>query len=107
MKTFINAARIVAVVLLFVSLTSLSADRCCPSKCQTRSRCETGCTTAPACRLKPQQVEIVKTCEHPGYYKQVCRLEYEPCEGKVERYKACPIYKGCFAEDGAPLDGAY
>lgn len=108
MKTFINVARVLAVTLLFASLSSFAFGRgCCASKCSTPvAKCDTGCSAAPACRLKPEPVEIVKTCDHPGFYRQVCRLEYRPCEGKVTRHKACPIYEGCFAEDGSKLDTA-
>ncbi len=104
MKTFINVARVLAVTLLFASLSSFGFCNRCPSKCTTVAKCDTGCSSAPACRLKPEAVEIVKTCDHPGFYRQVCRLEYRPCEGKVTRHKACPVYEGCFAEDGSALD---
>ncbi len=97
MKTFINAARIAAVTLLFVSLTSL-AD-CCRKSCAPRATCNTGC------KLQPEPVKIRKTCDHPGYYKQVCHLEYEPCEGKVEEHTAFPIYQGCFDEQGNAING--
>jgi hypothetical protein len=92
MKTFINAMRILVVTLLFVSLTSL-AD-CCKKSCAPRTCATTGC------KLQPEAVKIRKTCDHPGYYKQVCHLEYVPCEGKVEEYTAMPIYKGCYDEQG-------
>ena len=57
------------------------------------------------CKLNPEPVKIRKTCDHPGYYKQVCHLEYEPCEGKVEEATAMPIYKGCFDANGNKIDG--
>ncbi len=92
MKTFMNAMRILVVTLLFVSLTSL-AD-CCKKECAPKAKCNAGC------KLQPEPVKIRKTCDHPGFYKQVCHLEYVPCEGKVEEYTAMPIYKGCFDEQG-------
>ncbi len=98
MKTFINAIRILVVTLLFVSLTSL-AD-CCKKSCAPKAcapKCQTGC------KLQPEPVKIRKTCDHPGFYKQVCHLEYIPCEGKVEEYTAMPMYKGCFDEAGNPI----
>lgn len=99
MKTFINAARIFAVTLLFVAVSASAfgwnRNRCCPQQACPVTRC------APAgCKLQPEPVIIRKTCDHPGYYKQVCRLEYEPCEGKVEEIQAYPIYKGCYDETG-------
>lgn len=100
MKTFMNAIRILVVTLLFVSLTSL-AD-CCKKTCApkaTTAKCQAGC------RLQPEPVKIRKTCDHPGFYKQVCHLEYVPCEGKVEEYTAMPIYKGCFDEQGNAIVG--
>jgi hypothetical protein len=95
MKTFMNAIRIIVVTLLFVSLTSL-AD-CCKKACAPKV-CAPKCTTG--CKLQPEPVKIRKTCDHPGFYKQVCHLEYIPCEGKVEEYTAMPMYKGCFDEQG-------
>jgi len=95
MKTFMNAIRILVVTVLFVSLTSL-AD-CCKKSCAPKA-CVTKCATG--CKLSPEPVKIRKTCDHPGYYKQVCHLEYEPCEGKVEEVTAMPIYKGCYDEQG-------
>jgi hypothetical protein len=92
MKTFINAARIAVVMLLFVSLTSLAS--CCKKACAPRAKCNTGC------KLQPEPVKIRKTCDHPGFYKQVCHLEYVPCEGKEEIHEALPIYQGCFDEQG-------
>jgi len=92
MKTFINAARIAVVMLLFVSLTSLAS--CCRKACAPRAKCNTGC------KLQPEPVKIRKTCDHPGFYKQVCHLEYVPCEGKEEIHEALPIYQGCFDEQG-------
>ena len=95
MKTFINAARIAAVALLFVSLSSFGFfGRCCKSTCAPK-RCETA-----GCKLPIQPVTIRKTCDHPGYVKQVCHLEYEPCEGKVEEVTATPIFIGCYDEQG-------
>lgn len=102
MKTFVSAARIFVVALLFVSLNAFGG--CCATKCAPKCEKQTNCCAAPACRLKPEAVEIVKTCDHPGFYRQVCRLEYRPCEGKVTRHKMCPVYEGCFAEDGSKLD---
>ena len=93
MKTFINATRIAIVMLLFVSLTALGSG-CCKKACAPKRTCAIGC------KLQPEPVKIRKTCDHPGYYKQVCHLEYEPCEGKVEEIEAYPIYKGCFDEQG-------
>jgi hypothetical protein len=92
MKTFINAARILVVTLLFVSLTSFAG--CCKKSCEPRRTCNTGC------KLQPEPVQIRKTCDHPGYYKQVCHLEYIPCQGKEEVYEALPQYIGCFDEAG-------
>ena len=82
MKTFINAARIAVVMLLFVSLTSFGwmLQKIMRSKSDM-------CT---GCKLQPEPVKIRKTCDHPGYYKQVCHLEYVPCEGKVEEIEALP-----------------
>ena len=99
MKTFINAARIAAVMLLFVSLTSFGffGGGCCRKSC-ARQVCNTGC------KLQPEPVTIRKTCDHPGYYKQVCHLEYEPCQGKVEEVEAYPVYKGCFDEQGNQIN---
>jgi len=97
MKTFINAMRILVVTLLFVSLTSLA--NCCRKSCAPRTQCNVGC------KLAPEPVKIRKTCDHPGYYKQVCHLEYEPCEGKVEEIEAYPIYKGCYDEQGRVING--
>ncbi len=97
MKTFINAARIAVVMLLFVSLTAVAG--CCKKACAPKRSCSTGC------KLSPEPVKIRKTCDHPGYYKQVCHLEYEPCEGKVEEITAMPIFKGCFDEQGNPMNG--
>ena len=105
MKTFISAARLLVVALLFVSLNAFGAG-CCATKCAPKCEKQTNCCAAPACRLKPEPVEIVKTCDHPGFYRQVCRLEYRPCEGKVTRHKACPVYEGCFSEDGSVLEVA-
>lgn len=105
MKTFISAARLFLVAMLFVSLNAFGAG-CCATKCAPKCEKTSSCCAAPACRLKPEPVEIVKTCDHPGFYRQVCRLEYRPCEGKVTRHKMCPIYEGCFAEDGSKLDTA-
>ena len=100
MKTFINAARIAAVALLFVSLSSFSfglfgGRGCCPKRACPETRCATN-----GCKLPIQPVTIRKTCDHPGYVKQVCHLEYEPCEGKVEEVTATPIFIGCFDEQG-------
>ena len=102
MKTFINAARIAVVMLLFVSLTALG-NGCCATKCAPK--CAPKRTCAVGCRLQPEPVKIRKTCDNPGYYKQVCHLEYEPCEGKVEEITAMPIFKGCYDEQGNKLDG--
>ena len=98
MKTFMNALRILVVTLVFVSLNSL-AD-CCKKSC---SPCAPKATCNTGCKLQPEPVKIRKTCDHPGFYKQVCHLEYVPCEGKVEEYTALPIYKGCFDEQGNPI----
>jgi len=103
MKTFISVARILVVAMLFVSLNAFG--KCCATQCAPKCEKQTNCCAAPACRLKPEAVEIVKTCDHPGFYRQVCRLEYRPCEGKVTRHKACPVYEGCFSEDGSRLEG--
>lgn len=97
MKTFINAARIAVVMLLFVSLNVFA--NCCKKACGVKRSCNTGC------KLQPEPVIIKKTCDHPGYYKQVCHLEYEPCEGKVEEVTAMPIFKGCFDEQGNSING--
>lgn len=98
MKTFINAARLAVISLLFVSLTVLGD--CCPTKCAPKR-----CATTAGCKLQPEPVKIRKTCDHPGYYKQVCHLEYVPCEGKVEEITAYPKFIGCYDETGARLDG--
>ncbi len=97
MKTFINAARLAVIALLFVSLTSF-AD-CCKTSCAPKR-----CATTAGCKLQPEPVKIRKTCDHPGYYKQVCHLEYVPCEGKVEEITAMPIFQGCFDEQGNRLE---
>lgn len=97
MKTFINAARIAVAMLLFVSMSIFAG--CCNKSCGVKRSCNTGCKLAPA------PVTIKKTCDHPGYYKQVCHLEYEPCEGKVEEVTAMPIFKGCFDEQGNSING--
>jgi hypothetical protein len=99
MKTFINAARIAVVTLLFVSLTALGFGGCCKKECAPKAKCNTGC------RLQPEPVKIRKTCDHPGFYKQVCHLEYVPCEGKEEVHEAYPIYQGCFDEQGRAISG--
>lgn len=100
MKTFINAARIAVVMLVFVSLTAFAG--CCKKECAPRAKCNTG-----GCKLQPEPVKIRKTCDHPGFYKQVCHLEYVPCEGKEEIHEATPIYLGCFDEQGHAInDGA-
>jgi hypothetical protein len=98
MKTFMNALRLLVVTLVFVSLTSL-ANSCCKKECAPCAPKATQCQTT-GCKLQPEPVKIRKTCDHPGFYKQVCHLEYIPCEGKVEEYTALPIYKGCFDEKG-------
>lgn len=107
MKTF-NIMRLVVVAALGMSLSAFGflgcGSRCATKSCAPKTECAP--CAGKACTLKPQQVEIVKTCDHPGYYRQVCRLEYRPCEGQVTRYKACPIFEGCFAEDGQPLDNS-
>ncbi len=97
MKTFINAARIAVVMLLFVSLTALGFG-CCKKECAPRAKCNSGC------KLQPEPVKIRKTCDHPGFYKQVCHLEYIPCEGKEEIHEALPIYQGCFDEQGRQIN---
>ncbi len=94
MKTFMNAARLAVVTLLFVSLTSFA--QCCKKTCAPKRTC----ATATGCKLQPEPVKIRKTCDHPGFYKQVCHLEYEPCQGKEEEIEAYPIYQGCFDEQG-------
>ncbi|GMU19649.1 MAG: hypothetical protein AMXMBFR12_08410 [Candidatus Babeliales bacterium] len=100
MKTFINAiARIVVAMLLFVSISVVAFGGCCKKSCAPRAACNVGC------KLQPEPVTIKKTCDHPGYYKQVCHLEYEPCEGKVEEVTAMPIFKGCYDEQGNLLNG--
>ncbi len=98
MKTFINAAKLVAVTLLFVSLTTFGG--CCKKSCApcAPKQCNTGC------KLQPEPVKIRKTCDHPGYYKQVCHLEYEPCEGKVEEHEMLPVYKGCYDDQGNQIN---
>jgi hypothetical protein len=98
MKTFINAARIAVVMLSFVSLTAfgLFGRGCCKKECAPRT---TSCYSG-GCKLQPEAVKIRKTCDHPGFYKQVCHLEYIPCEGKEEIHEALPIYQGCFDEQG-------
>ena len=93
MKTFINAARIAVVMLTFVSLTAFGFG-CCKKSCAPKAACNKGC------KLQPEPVKIRKTCDHPGFYKQVCHLEYVPCEGKEEIHEALPIYQGCFDEQG-------
>jgi hypothetical protein len=98
MKTFINAMRIAVVMLLFVSLNVFAG--CCKKSCAPKRSCN-----ATGCKLAPEPVTIKKTCDHPGYYKQVCHLEYEPCEGKVEEVTAMPIFKGCFDEQGNTING--
>jgi len=95
MKTFINAARIAVVMLTFVSLTAFGFG-CCKKACAPKR----SCSAAVGCKLQPEPVKIRKTCDHPGYYKQVCHLEYEPCEGKVEEVEATPLYKGCYDAQG-------
>ncbi len=97
MKSFINAARVAVVMLLFVSLTVV-AGSCNKGSCGVKRSCSTGC------KLQPEPVKIRKTCDLPGYYKQVCHLEYEPCDGKVEEIEAYPIYKGCFDEQGSQIN---
>ncbi len=102
MKTFINAARIAAIMVLFVSVTALGFG-CCKKACAPKAcapKCQTGC------KLQPEPVKIRKTCDHPGFYKQVCHLEYIPCEGKEEVYEAYPLYQGCFDEAGNRIEGA-
>jgi hypothetical protein len=99
MNTFINAARMAVIALLLVSLTAFGGNcntckPCAPKKCNT------------GCKLQPEPVKIRKSCDHPGYYKQVCHLEYEPCEGKVEEVTAMPVYKGCYDEQGNPLSNS-
>ena len=98
MKTFINAARVVAVTLLFVSLTSLSSDRCCRTKCAPKRSC------APGCKLQPEPVKIRKSCDDAGSYKQVCHLEYIPCAGTTEEFEAYPKFIGCYDEAGNRID---
>jgi hypothetical protein len=101
MKTFINAARIAVVTLMFASLTAFGFGGCCKKeKCAPRTTCNT-----KGCKLNPEPVKIRKTCDHPGYYKQVCHLEYVPCEGKEEIKEAYPIYLGCFDETGHAING--
>ena len=97
MKTFINAARLAVIAMLFVSLTSFAdccskKSSCAPKTCAPK--CQAGC------KLQPEPVKIRKTCDHPGYYKQVCHLEYEPCEGKIDEIEAYPVFQGCFDEQG-------
>lgn len=96
MKSFMNAARIAVITLLFVSLTALGGG-CCGNSCAVKAPCAVGC------KLQPEPVKIRKVCDKPGFYKQVCHLEYEPCDGTVEEYTAMPIFKGCFDEQGNPL----
>jgi hypothetical protein len=96
MKTFINAARIAVVMLTFVSLTAFGWFGGC---------CNKRCSTDRGCKLQPEAVKIRKTCDHPGFYKQVCHLEYIPCEGKEEVHEALPIYLGCFDETGRAING--
>jgi|GEM_PF-3047157 len=96
MKTFINAVRVLMVALLFVSLNSLAFLGGC---CNKKTTCNTGC------KLQPEAVQIRKTCDHPGYYKQVCHLEYVPCQGKEEVETRMPIYLGCYDEQGNKIDG--
>ncbi|CAN5127649.1 hypothetical protein BH09DEP1_BH09DEP1_0670 [soil metagenome] len=98
MKTFINAVRVAVVMLLFVSL-NIIAGGCCKKSCAPKAACATGC------KLAPEPVTIKKTCDHPGYYKQVCHLEYEPCQGEVQEVTAMPIFKGCFDEQGNSING--
>ena len=94
MKTFINAARIAVVMLTFVSLTALGFGGCCKKACAPK------CAKTAGCKLQPEPVKIRKTCDHPGFYKQVCHLEYVPCEGKEEVHEALPIFQGCYDEQG-------
>ena len=98
MKTFINAARVVAVTLLFVSLTSLGFGGCCKRACAPK------CATTAGCKLQPEPVKIRKTCDNPGFYKQVCHLEYVPCEGVVQEVEAYPKFIGCYDEAGNRID---
>ena len=104
MKTFINAARIAVVMLLFVSLTALGFGGCCKKSCAPKA-CAPKCATTAGCKLQPEPVKIRKTCDHPGFYKQVCHLEYVPCEGKIEEIEAYPIYQGCYDEQGNAING--
>lgn len=98
MKTFINVARMLVFAMLFFSL-SVVAD-CCNNRCAVK-QCATN-----GCKLPIQPVTIKKTCDHPGYVKQVCHLEYEPCQGKVEEVTAMPIYKGCYDAQGNQINGS-
>ena len=100
MKTFINAARIVAVSLLFVSLTSLGFGfgGCCKKSCAPKAPCAVGC------KLQPEPVEIVTECNDAGEYKQVCHLEYIPCSGKKKVTTAFPRFVGCYDENGNRLN---
>ena len=95
-----------AVALLFVSLTSLSYDRCCKTTCQPRTRCEKTCSpcAAPSCRIEPAPVEISRVCNQPPGYKVIQRIEMVPCPDKVETFTVCPKFLGCFTEDGTEVN---
>jgi hypothetical protein len=109
MKTF-NIMRLVVVVALAMSLSASanlfnSCGRSCAPKCE--KSCEP--CAGKACTLKPALVDVEKcyTCGKPGYYRQVCRLEYRPCVGEERReiVKMCPVFEGCFEEGtGRALD---
>jgi hypothetical protein len=102
MKTFINALRVAVVTVLFVSLSSLGFIGGC---CKKESSCAPKASCAPGCKLQPEPVKIRKTCDKPGFYKQVCHLEYIPCEGTVEEREERPIFIGCYDEQGNRIDG--
>jgi len=108
MKTF-NIIRLFVVVVLGMSMSAFAARNCntCPTKsCPVKKACAPCAPCAgQVCRLKPDLIEVTKTCDKPGYYKQISRLEYIPCQGETVSYKACPQFLGCFDENGNRLDG--
>ena len=97
MKTFINAAYMAVLALLFVA--SAAFGNCCKTTCAPKKSCAVGC------KLQPAPVEIIEECNDAGEYKQVCHLEYIPCSGKTRVSKAYPRFIGCYDENGNPIDG--
>lgn len=102
MKTF-NIIRLFTVVALGLSLSAAANCNRCPIKACPVKECAP-CAGQP-CKLTPDLVEITKTeeCGDAGYYKQVCYLVYEPCEGKTKTvtFKQCPKFKGCYTLDAS------